>query len=127
MTREVDVDNLDLDGALYLEDRPWLVADAKQLGVDDIEERIAEAKAKAADEDSKAKESGEYDNLNIKQLRDLAASRLLDKSGSKAELVQRLTEEDERLATARNVSKPISINEREGDSAIGESHPVPQG
>jgi len=127
MAREIDVDNLDVDSVAYLRQRPWLIEEAKQVhGVDDIEDRMAEVEAKAAAEVEAKADSGEYDSLNIKSLRELAVSRQLDKSGSKAELVQRLQEEDARLAGTNKVDAPISINENAGDSVIGENHPVPE-
>jgi|SoiMethySBSTD1v2_1073268.scaffolds.fasta_scaffold24247_5 hypothetical protein len=125
MARQIDVDNLDADQVAYIRQRPWLIAEAQQLGVEDIEERLAEVEAQAAAEAQKAAESGEYDDLNIKALRELAVSRQLDKSGNKAELIQRLTEEDQRLEAQLKRAEAVSINENQGDSVLGDEHPVP--
>lgn len=126
MAREIDVDNLDIDQVTHMRQRPWLIEEAKQLGVDDIEERMVDIETKAAADEQATVEAGQYDDLNIKALRELATSRQLDKSGNKAELIQRLQEEDERLAATLNRSEPVSINENENDSVIGDNHPVPE-
>jgi hypothetical protein len=119
MAREIDVDNLDVDQVAYLRQRPWLIEEAKQVhGVDDIEDRMAEVEQKDAEKQQQAVEAGQYDDLNIKQLRELAANRQLDKSGPKSELIQRLQEEDERLAATIPVLEDVSINESPGTSAL---------
>jgi SAP domain len=126
MGREIDIDNLTLDDALHLEQRPWKIAEIEQVhGVDDIRDRIGEVKEAEAAKLNEAAESGKYDSLNIRDLRTLAASRLLDKSGNKSDLISRLQDEDDRLAATRRRASPVSINENEGDSVLGDSHPEP--
>jgi SAP domain-containing protein len=105
MGRQIDVDNMTVDDVAHLRQRPWLVDEAKQVhGVDDIEERMDEVEQKAADEEKQVVESGDYESLNWAQLRELAASRNLDRSGKKAELVQRLKEDDEYQAERSSAS-----------------------
>jgi phage/plasmid primase-like uncharacterized protein len=127
MARDIDVDDLDVDSVAYLRQRPWLIEEAKQVhGVDDIEERMAAVEQAEQAKQDKVVESAQYDELNLKQLRELAENRQLDKSGNKAELVQRLKENDDVLAAQLRKSEPVSINENPGDSVIGENHPVPE-
>ena len=141
MARDIDVDNLDADQVAYLEQRPWLVAEAKQLGVEDIEERIAEVKAQEQAGLDKTIEGKKYDELKLNELRELAAQRRLDRSGSKAELVTRLEEDDkyqsqlkgkkadknevETVTTSETPQGTVSVNENPADSSIGADHPAP--
>jgi SAP domain-containing protein len=126
MARDIDVDNLDIDQVKYLRQRPWLIEEAKQIhDVEDIEDRMAEIEQEEAKKLNDAAEAGRYDGLKLPDLRLLAESRQLDKSGSKSDLISRLDDEDKRLAATRRRSKPISINENENDSVIGDDHPVP--
>jgi len=126
MARVIDVDNLDVDQVAHLRQRPWLIEEAKQVhGVDDIEDRMREVEEAAAAKEQATVDAGLYGDLNIKSLRELAVSRQLDKSGSKAELIQRLEENDAVLDANLRRAEAVSINENEDDSVLGDSHPAP--
>jgi uncharacterized membrane protein YccC len=125
MARVIDVDNLDVDSVAHLRQRPWLVVEAREVhGVDDIEDRMREVEEAAAAKDQATADAGQYGDLNIKALRELATNRQLDKSGNKAELVLRLEENDAVLASSLQRAEAVSINEG-SDSVLGDSHPVP--
>lgn len=94
MSRQVDVDELDRDGALYLRDRPWLVTEAKQQGVSDIEERIADALSEESDEEGGAEE-GDLETLSLTKLREIAKEKELDiSSRKKADYVEAIRAAD---------------------------------
>lgn len=115
MARTVDLDKLDKDDVAYLRQRPWLIEEAKQVhGVDDIEDRLADVEGQSAEEEAKLVKKGDYKALTWKQLRELAASRQLDSSGPKGELVQRLEEDDE---YQKKLAKVQSEPEPEGEDS----------
>lgn len=126
MGREIDIDNLDIDQVLFLRQRPWKIDEIRQVhGVDDIEDRMTEVEEAEAQKLNDAAEAGRYDGLKLPDLRALASNRQLDRSGSKGELITRLEEEDARLASTRRRATPVSINENDGDSVLGDNPPEP--
>lgn len=96
MARNIDYDNLDIDSVRFLRERPWLIKEAEYQGYEDIEDKLAEIEQAEADKVAADRESGAYDDLGIKNLRQLARDRNLDSSGRKVDLISRLKEDDER-------------------------------
>ena len=113
MSRTIDLDgDLTEDDVRYLKDRPWLIAEAKFQGFDDIEDRMAAALAGDLAPDEVTNElvnpNTDYHSLNLAQLKDMAAGRGLETKGGVKVLIERLTISD-------NVGSTVS---REAEGAI---------
>ncbi len=139
MSRQVDLDDLTADDVEYMRQRPWLIAEAKLRGVDNIEELMAEA----AEGDS-AKDTAEfvsttavdYGAKKIGELRTAAKTRGLSTEGSKKDLVERLSTHDQISSTtsaeaAGAVSAVVGTGEDDGETPpaepVTDTTPPPDG
>jgi hypothetical protein len=122
MSRKIDLDSdLSADDALYLQDRPDLINEAKLQGASDIEERIASAlepdpvpEVQTSDDDVATFTN--YEGLGLADLRKLAASRGLSDSGAKKVITDRLRAADVSTGVTATVS-------REAEGAVGATAP----
>jgi len=112
MSRKVDVDNLSADDALYMQDRPWMMTEARLQGVTDIDERIAEAldpdpapEITPAGEGDEAAVVTNYDALGLPDVRKLAVSRGLPAKGTKKTLIAVLQAADVNDGVTATVSR----------------------
>lgn len=96
MAREVDLGAaLSVEDAHYVNQRPWLIAEAERQGVEDIRQRIAAVIAGEQDtapelEEEDDEEFVDIEDLTVDQLREELEARELATSGKKADLVDRL-------------------------------------
>lgn len=124
MARDIDLNDLSKDDLVYLQQRPWLVDEARVAYGVDLKERLANmdneeedvrdfsdadgrqaerltrpastksTTSESADEEETDEDSDDYEQWSVAELKDEAKSRDLKVSGSAAELVARLREDD---------------------------------
>lgn len=129
MSRKIDVDNMSADDALYMQQFPWMINEARLQGVTDIDDRIAEALdpdpepvVEPAGEGDEAAVVTNYGALPIGDVRRLAESRGLPSSGTKKTLVSVLEAADVGTTVSREAEGAVA-------GALGEEPPgdEPQG
>jgi hypothetical protein len=115
MTRKIDVDNLDADDVQYMRQRPWLIDEAKLQGVTDIEDRMTDVDKKDEPEEPDVTGPPDYTKKGLPELRSLAESRGLDKTGGKAKIIERLQIADAPAATVSREAEGAAEIARTGD------------
>lgn len=97
MAREIDLTKpLSDEDAAYVSQRPWLAAEIllhEQNG--ELEYDLEEKSEAEEDEDETDETVDPYEDFKVADLKEVLESRGLSVSGNRAELVARLTEDDE--------------------------------
>jgi hypothetical protein len=96
MARDIDFENLDDDDIEYLKQRHWIIEEAELQGVQGVRELIQNHVPGQYDEEEEDDEEEEisYEEASVEDLKAELKERGLSASGSKADLVARLEEDD---------------------------------
>jgi hypothetical protein len=112
MGRKLDPENLSDEDIAWLQDRPWKWA---EMGLEPI---VPESEDDDQPEGGEGESGLDYNDLSKTELATLAHSRGLAKSGSKADLIERLTEQDNEVVDDGDGEEG---EEGEGDGEGGEA------